>query len=78
MPADERTVAEVRQEIESKRDDLAHAVETLRSGIDEATDVRARLAERLPVATLAAFGVGFVLAGGIHAIVRLALSGRKR
>jgi hypothetical protein len=67
----ERTVAEVRREIESEREQLADAAETLRESIGEATDFGGKLRSNLPAAAAAALGVGFLLAGGVGATARL-------
>jgi hypothetical protein len=66
-----RTVADVRRDIESERDQLADAADSLRDSLSEATDVRGKLAANLPAAAIGALGLGFVLAGGIGATVRL-------
>ena len=66
-----RTPEQIRREIETEREALATAVDSLRDGLGEATDVGARLRERLPVATGGALAAGFVLAGGIGATMRL-------
>ena len=66
-----RSAEDVRRDIESERERLATAVDDLRAGIGEATDVGAKLKGKLPVATAAAVGAGFVLAGGIGATMRL-------
>jgi hypothetical protein len=66
-----RTVADLRREIEGEREQLAGAAEALRESLSEATDVRGKLAANLPAAALGALGLGFVLAGGIGATVRL-------
>ncbi len=66
-----RSAAEVRRDIESERERLAVAVDDLRAGLGEATDISAKLKGRMPVATAAALGAGFVLAGGLGATVRL-------
>lgn len=66
-----RTPEQIRREIEAEREALAGAVEDLRGGLGEATDVGARLRERLPAAAAGAVGVGFVLAGGVGAAMRL-------
>jgi hypothetical protein len=68
---------EVRAEIREERRRLAESLDELRSGIDDVTDLRSQLEGRiapvLPLALLATFAAGFVLAGGIGATVRLAL-----
>jgi len=66
-----RSAAEVRRDIETERERLAVAVDDLRAGLGEATDISAKLKGRLPVATAAALGAGFVLAGGVGATMRL-------
>ena len=66
-----RSAADVRRDIETERDRLATAVDDLRAGLGEATDISGKLKARLPVATAAAIGAGFVLAGGIGATMRL-------
>ncbi|HEX6701724.1 MAG TPA: DUF3618 domain-containing protein [Gaiellaceae bacterium] len=67
-----RTPEEVRQEIESERTELANAVDELREGIGQATDVGGKLRSNLPAAAVGALVVGFVLSGGIGATMRLA------
>jgi hypothetical protein len=66
-----RTVADVRRDIESERDQLAEAADSLRDSLSEATDVRGKLAANLPAAAIGALGLGFVLAGGVGATARL-------
>jgi hypothetical protein len=66
-----RSVADVRRDIESEREQLADAAESLRESIGEATDVRAKLRANMPAATIGALGVGFLLAGGVGATARL-------
>jgi len=66
-----RTAEQVRNEIETERERLATAVDDLRAGIDDATDINAKLKSKLPVATAAAFGTGFVIAGGVGATLRM-------
>jgi hypothetical protein len=66
-----RTVADVRREIESEREELAGAAESLRDSIGEATNVRAKLRANLPAAAIGALGMGFLLAGGVGATARL-------
>jgi Protein of unknown function (DUF3618) len=67
-----RTPADVRQEIEAERNRLASAVDDLREGIGEVTDVGGKLRSNLPAAAAGALTVGFLLAGGIGATMRLA------
>jgi hypothetical protein len=66
-----RTPAEVRQDIESERDQLAEAVEDLRGGLAEATDIKGKLRSNLPAVAAGALGAGFFLAGGVGATMRL-------
>ncbi len=72
-----RTAEQVRHEIEAERERLATAADDLRAGIDDATDINAKLRGKLPVATAAAFGTGFVLAGGIRATMKAVLRYRE-
>jgi len=66
-----RTTADVRREIATERDQLADAVEDLRTGLGEATDIGGKLRGHLPVVAAGALGAGFVVAGGIGATMRL-------
>jgi hypothetical protein len=59
--------ADVLRELEVEREHLVEDVEELRRGADLAATLRANL----PLAVLATFAVGFVLAGGIGAAARL-------
>lgn len=74
-----RTPDTVRREIEVERKELETAVEQLRDGLGDATNVAARLRGKLPVVAAGALGAGFFLAGGIGATMRfLARKGRER
>ena len=74
-----RTPEAVRRDIEDERARLAAAVEQLREGLGDAADVAGKLRARLPAAAAGAFGVGFFLAGGVGATMRLlARRGRER
>jgi hypothetical protein len=66
-----RTEQQVRRDIEAERDQLADAVEDLRGGLADVTNIGARLRAKLPVVAVGALGAGFVLAGGIGATMRL-------
>lgn len=66
-----RTTEEVRRELESERERLAKAVDSLRAEVKDATDVSAKIRGNLPVVAAAALGAGFFLAGGIGATMRL-------
>lgn len=79
MARNGRTAADVRGDIAREREQLADAVDDLRKGIGEATDVSGKLRANLPAVTAAALGAGFFLAGGIGATMRLlARRGRER
>jgi hypothetical protein len=74
-----RTSEIVRREIEQERQELATAVEQLREGIGEVTNVGAKLRARLPLVAAGALGAGFFFAGGVGATMRfLARKGRER
>lgn len=64
-----RTAETVRRDIAREREQLAGAVENLRSGL--AIDVAGKLRAKLPAVTAGALGAGFFLAGGIGATMRL-------
>jgi hypothetical protein len=66
-----RTLEDVRREIESEREQLADATDTLRDSIGEATNISGKLRSNLPAVTVGALGVGFLLAGGVGATARL-------
>ncbi len=68
---DGRTAADVRRDIEAEREQLATAVDDLRAGLGEATDIGGKLREKLPLVAAGALGAGFFLAGGIGAAMRL-------
>ena len=66
-----RSLEEVRRDIEAEREQLAGAAENLRDEIGEATDITGKLRANLPVIAAGALGVGFLLAGGVGATARL-------
>jgi hypothetical protein len=66
-----RTAEEIRHDLEAERERLATSVEDLRAAIGEATDVKGKLAAKLPVVAAAALGAGFFFGGGIGATMRL-------
>jgi hypothetical protein len=68
-----RTVADVRREIESEREQLAGAADSLRSSLGEATNISGKLRQNLPAVAAGALGIGFLLAGGVGASARLIL-----
>ena len=71
MARDGRTMADIRRDIEAEREQLAGAVDELRGGLADATDIKGKLRANLPVAAAGALGAGFFLAGGIGATMRL-------
>jgi hypothetical protein len=69
----------VRLDIARERQQLADAVEKLRTQLESSFDVREKVGSRLAVFTPAAFAAGFVLSGGIGATMRyFARRGRER
>ena len=66
-----RSPDDIRREIETEREQLARAVESLRAGIGEAADIGSKVRAHLPVVAAGALGAGFFLAGGIGATMRL-------
>jgi hypothetical protein len=71
MPDNGRSAEQLRHEIETEREQLAQAVDELRTEMGEAADVTSKLRAKLPVVAVGALGAGFVLAGGIGATMRL-------
>jgi hypothetical protein len=71
MATNNRTTEDIRREIAGERDQLADAVEDLRAGLGQATDVAGKLRTRLPIVAAGALAAGFVVAGGIGATMRL-------
>jgi hypothetical protein len=68
MAGNSRSLEQVRKEVEAERAELTGAVDSLRTGIGE---TNAKLRARLPILAAGALGVGFVVAGGARATVRL-------
>jgi hypothetical protein len=66
-----RTTEEVRRELESERERLADAVDSLRAEVKDATNVSAKLRGNLPVVAAGTLAAGFFLAGGVGATMRL-------
>jgi hypothetical protein len=66
-----RTPETIRRDIETERQQLAGAVESLRSELARAADIGGKLRANLPVVAAGALGAGFFLAGGIGATMRL-------
>ncbi len=72
MPArNGRTAKQVRRDIETEREQLASAVEDLRGGLADVTNIGAKLRSKLPLVAAGALGAGFFLGGGIGATLRL-------
>ncbi|HET7128020.1 MAG TPA: DUF3618 domain-containing protein [Gaiellaceae bacterium] len=65
-----RTTAQVRKDIDAEREQLASALDELRSSLGNAADIGGKLKSKLPVVAGAAASAGFVLAGGIGATAR--------
>jgi hypothetical protein len=77
-PTNSRTPSDIRREIASEREELAGAVDELRAGLGEVTNIGARLRAKLPIAAVGAGALGFVIAGGFGATMRfLARRGRE-
>jgi hypothetical protein len=68
-----RTQEELRLAIAQEREQLAGAVEALREDFGEATDIGGKMRAHLPVVAGGALGLGFVIAGGIGATMRLVM-----
>jgi hypothetical protein len=66
-----RTMEAVRRDIAAERDQLADAVEELRTGLGEATNVKGKLRDHLPFVAAGSLSAGFVIAGGVGATMRL-------
>jgi hypothetical protein len=71
MAAPSPTSEQLRRDIAAEREQLADAVDHLRTEIGEATDVTGKLRAKLPVVAAGALGAGFFVAGGIGATMRL-------
>ena len=67
------TEQNLRRELGEERERLVEAVDTLRDELGEATNIRAKLRSKLPVAAAGALGLGFVASGGLGATARLLL-----
>lgn len=66
-----RQPAEIRASIEQNREDLGTALERLKGEVVKATDWRGQLATHQPQAMVGAAVAGFVVGGGIAAVVGL-------
>lgn len=73
-----RTPEEIRRSIEANRAELGLAVERLRAEVAEATDWRKQLRIHRKEAMTGAAAVGFVLGGGVGAVVNLITPGGGR
>ena len=72
-PQRARSSAEIRASIEETRRELSYSVNDLQSKVKELTNWRAKLAENQPKALIGAAVAGFVIGGGIAALL-----GRRR
>jgi len=70
-----RTPEEIRRSIEANRAELGLAVERLRSEVDEVKDWRKQINKRRQQVLIGVAVAGFVLGGGIGAIVDLITGG---
>jgi hypothetical protein len=66
-----RTTDDIRRDLETEREELATAAESLRVSFGEATDITGKMRAKLPAVAMGALGAGFVLAGGVGATARL-------
>ena len=71
MAVAKRKPEQLRQEVAAEREQLTQAVDHLRAEIREATNVKAKLRANLPAAAAGALGIGFFVAGGLGATMRL-------
>jgi len=76
MPA--RTPEEIRASIERNRQELGVSLERLRGEVAELTDWRKQIVAHRREVTIGAAVAGFVLAGGIAGLGRLAFGRRRR
>ena len=77
--ADTRTQEAVRSEIATEREQLASAVDELRSRLGATTDIQHQVRSRISVLVPAAFATAFVISGGVGATMRyFARRGRER
>ena len=65
--AEASSADQIQQQLDAEREQLAAAVGSLRSELA----LEPKLRSRLPLAAAVAFAVGFLLAGGIGATMRL-------
>jgi hypothetical protein len=69
---------QLRQEVSAEREQLADAVEELRTELGDATNIGGKLRSHLPAAAAGALGLGFVAAGGIRATMGLIVRRARR
>jgi hypothetical protein len=62
-----RSIEDVRRDLELEREQLATAADSLR----DAADVTKKMRAKLPIVAAGALGAGFLLAGGVGATMRL-------
>jgi hypothetical protein len=73
--AETRTAEEIRRSIEANRAELGLAVERLRAEVDEVKDWRKQINKRRQQVLIGVAVAGFVLGGGIGAVVDLITGG---
>jgi hypothetical protein len=73
--AEPRTAEEIRRSIEANRAELGLAVERLRAEVDEVKDWRKQINKRRQPVLIGVAVAGFVLGGGIGAVVDLITGG---
>jgi dienelactone hydrolase len=71
MPAEARSPAEIRMQIEETRRELTFSVNDLRSKVTELTNWRGQLSRNRQTALVGAAVAGFVIGGGVAATVSL-------
>jgi hypothetical protein len=69
---------QLRREVSAEREQLADAVEELRTELGDATNIGGKLRSHLPAAAAGALGLGFVAAGGIRATMGLIVRRARR
>ena len=69
MPPPQRSSAEIRASIEETRRELTYSVNDLQAKVKELTNWRAKLARNQRTAVIGAAVAGFVIGGGIAALV---------
>jgi hypothetical protein len=73
--AEPRTAEEIRRSIEANRAELGLAVDRLRAEVDEVKDWRKQINKRRQPVLIGVAVAGFVLGGGIGAVVDLITGG---